>query len=144
MLRRKLILSIVVPALVVAGAGCGSDPRPAATVSVSSPTSATSTTAATPVADATDAVAALDGSIPHEAELRRVFEHDRAAEESLEAEPLLFEHVQALALLFAGPDNAHEHGRRLQVARQPDVVDRDQPGFTGRNFAPDDFANLAF
>jgi len=29
------------------------------------------------------AVAAFDGSVPHEAELGRVFEHDRAAKESL-------------------------------------------------------------
>jgi hypothetical protein len=62
MSRHQLILSTVVPALVLAGAGCGSDPRPAATVNVSSPTSTTSTTAPGPVADDTPVAAALDGS----------------------------------------------------------------------------------
>jgi hypothetical protein len=51
-LRRKLILSIVVAALVLAGTGCGSGPQPTATVNISSPTSTTGA----------GAVAALDGS----------------------------------------------------------------------------------
>ena len=62
MVRHKLSRSIVVTALLLTAFGCGSNPRPEATVNVSSPTSATSATGPAQVADDAAAVAALDGS----------------------------------------------------------------------------------
>ena len=72
-----------------------------------------------------------------------VFQDHRAANQALDAFAVLREEGHAALLLFGVAQDADEDNGRMEVAGDIDIVDGDQPGFAHREFAPDDFANLA-
>ena len=76
--------------------------------------------------DLQHAVAAHDGIVEDKFQRRRVFQDDGAADQPLDADAMLVEHLKAALLLVGIAEDADEDGGGLEVAGHVHVVDGDQ------------------
>lgn len=90
-----------------------------------------------------DPVAARHRVVDHEFQSRSVFQNNGASHQALNALTVAREQTEPAFLLLGIAEDADENNCRVQVARDIDVIDRHQPRFIDREFAANDFADLA-
>ena len=92
--------------------------------------------------DLQHSVASHDRIINKKFELRRVFEDNRATNQSLDSFSIARQQLEATLLLLVGSQDADENNSGMEVAGDVHVIDCDQPSFAHRELAANYLANL--
>ena len=90
-----------------------------------------------------DAVALFERFVNFEPQLGRVFENDGAADEALDVFAVPEQLRESLFLLLGVAENADVNSRFAEVAADVDIINRNEAGFTDRDFTTYDFTDFA-
>ena len=93
--------------------------------------------------DLEDPVTARHRVVDHKLQRGGIFQDHRSSHQALNPFAVACEQAQPAFLLLGIAEDTDENNSRVQVARHIDIIDRHQPRLGDREFAANDFADLA-